>query len=68
MQQRRWSANVLAEHGTFYSGHKTALTATRGRASLTDQFSVEPLYSINWIDLPEGAFTTNLLGARVTYT
>ena len=67
-QQRRWSANVLAEHGTFYSGHKTALTFARGRASLTDQFSVEPLYSINWIDLAEGAFTTNLLGARVTYT
>ena len=44
-QQRRWSANVLAEHGSFYSGQKTALTVTRGRASLTDQFSVEPLYS-----------------------
>jgi len=59
---------VLAEHGSFYSGHKTALTVTRGRASLTDQFSVEPLYSVNWIDLAEGQFTTNLLGARVTYT
>ena len=67
-QQRRWSANVLAEHGTFYSGRKTAFTATRGRASLSDQFSVEPLYSLNRIDLPEGAFTTNLFGARVTYT
>ena len=67
-QQRRWSANLLAEHGTFYSGHKTALTVTRGRASLSDQFSVEPLYSINWIDLAEGEFTTNLFGARVTYT
>ena len=67
-QQRRWSANVLAEHGTFYSGHKTALTVTRGRASLTDRFSVEPLYSINRIELAEGAFTTNLFGARVTYT
>ncbi len=67
-QQRRWSANVLAEHGSFYSGHKTALTIMRGRASLSDQFSVEPLYSVNWIELAEGEFTTNLFGARVTYT
>ena len=67
-QQRPWSANVLAEHGTFYSGHRTGLTITRGRASVTDQLSVEPLWSINWIDLAEGTFTTNLVGSRVTYT
>ena len=67
-QQRRWSANVLAEHGAFYSGRRTALTVTRGRASLGDRFSVEPLYSINRIGLAEGGFTTNLFGARVTYT
>ena len=67
-QQRPWSANILAEHGTFYSGHKTGLTITRGRASVTDQLSVEPLYSINWIDLAEGAFTTILIGTRATYT
>ena len=67
-QQRPWSASVLAEHGTFYSGHKTGLTITRGRASVTDRLSVEPLFSINWIDLAEGAFTTRLVGTRVTYT
>jgi len=67
-QQRPWSANVLAEHGTFFSGHKTGLTITRGRASVTNQLSVEPMWSINWIDLAEGAFTTNLVGTRVTYT
>ena len=63
-QQRPWSANVLAEHGTFYSGHKTGLTISRGRASVTNQLSVEPMWSINWIDLAEGAFTTNLVGTR----
>jgi hypothetical protein len=32
------------------------------------RFSLEPNLSINWIDLPTGAFTTKLVGSRVTYT
>ena len=67
-QQRRWSGNIQAEHGTFYSGRKTSLTVARGRTSVTNQFSIEPTYSINWVDLAEGSFTTNLIGTRVTYT
>ena len=67
-QQRRFSANVMAEHGSFYGGQKTTLGVSRGRVSITDQFSVEPSWSINWIDLPQGAFTTNLVGTRTTYT
>jgi hypothetical protein len=30
--------------------------------------SIEPIISINWIDLPTGPFTTTLAGSRVTYT
>ncbi len=67
-QQRRLSANVMAEHGSFYGGSKTTLGVSRGRVTITDQFSVEPAWSINWIDLPQGAFTTNLVGTRTTYT
>ena len=67
-QQRRLSGNMTAEYGTFFSGHKTTLGLSRGRISLTDQFSVEPTYSINWVDLVEGSFRTNLVGTRVTYT
>jgi len=67
-QQRRLSANVLAEYGTFYSGHRAALTASGARAKFTPQFSVEPNVSFNWVDLAEGSFTTTLLGPRVTYT
>ena len=67
-QQRRLSGTVLAEHGTFYSGHKTTLRITRGRASVSNQFSVEPMYSVDWLDLAEGAFVTHLAGSRVTYT
>ena len=66
--QRLVAANVEAEHGTFYSGPRTAVTVGRGRFNLTPQLSAEPTYSVNWIRLAEGAFTTHLLGSRVTYT
>ena len=59
---------LSAEHGTFFSGHKTAVVFSSGRANLTPQLSVEPTYSVNWVDLPEGSFTTTLAGSRVTYT
>ena len=67
-QQRRVSGNFLAEYGTFYSGHKTAISLSRGRTNLTPQLSFEPSVSVNWVDLAEGSFTTHLVGSRVTYT
>jgi hypothetical protein len=66
--QRRSGANLGFEHGTFYNGHRTTFRAARGRVSLTNQLAVEPTYSINRVRLVEGAFTTQLAGARVTYT
>ena len=41
---------------------------TSGRLELTPQFSMEPGLSLNWIDLPEGQFTTKLVTVRTTYT
>ena len=67
-QQRPLSGSVLVEHGTFYSGRKTALTVTRGRLALTPRFAVEPSYSFNRVDLREGEFITHLVGSRVIYT
>jgi hypothetical protein len=67
-QQHRVSGNAIVERGGFYDGHKTALTFSRGRFNLYPQFSVEPTYSVNWIDLSAGSFTTHLLGSRVTHT
>ena len=66
--QRLVSGNVLVEHGTFFSGDKTEVSLTQGRVSVTSQFSLEPTYSVNWIDLAEGSFTTHLVGTRATYT
>ncbi len=67
-QQRRFSANVMAEHGSFYGGTKTTLGISRGRVTITNQVSVEPSLSINWIDLPQGEFRTDLVGTRATWT
>jgi hypothetical protein len=67
-RQRRLGGNVALEHGTFYSGHRTTFSASQGRASVTRALSVEPTYSLNKVDLLEGAFTTHLAGSRVTYT
>jgi hypothetical protein len=67
-QQRRLAGNVSVEHGAFYGGHRTALTVSRGRLNLSSRLSAEPSYSVNWIDVPQSAFTTHLLGSRVTYS
>ena len=66
--QRSVSGNFLAEYGTFYSGTRTALGVSRGRVSVSSQLALEPTYTVNWVDLAEGSFTTHLAGARVTYT
>jgi hypothetical protein len=67
-QQRLVSGNMFAEYGTFYTGHRATWGFTSGRVKLTSQFSVEPTYSINKVDLLEGSFTTHLAGSRVTYS
>ena len=66
--QRRLAGNFSVEHGTFYNGHKTAFTWTRGRAYVTPQLSFEPRISIDRVELLEGAFTNRLFGTRATYT
>ena len=66
--QRAASVGVTAEYGTFYSGHRTAVSATRGRLTFGPRLSLEPTYSVNWVDLAEGSFSTHLAGSRVTYT
>ena len=67
-QQRLVSANLFAEFGTFYNGHKTSLNVARGRVPITNQLSVEPTYSINHVTLEQGQFVTHLAGSRLTYS
>ena len=66
--RRKLSANLLAEYGEFYDGHRVAFSAGRGRVNLGSHLSVEPTYSVNKVTLEEGSFTTQLVGSRVTCT
>jgi hypothetical protein len=67
-QQRRVSGTLSAQHGGFLSGDRTSVGFTGGRVEVTPQLSMEPGVSVNWIDLPEGRFSTRLVTARTTYT
>jgi len=66
-RQRAASGTVEFNTGTFYDGTKHELGFNGVRLNLHAQFSVEPTTSINWVDLDQGAFTTTLVGARITY-
>jgi hypothetical protein len=66
--QRPVSGVVTIERGQFYGGTRTSIGIGRGRVEITPQISVEPGVTVNWIDVPEGAFTSTLLTARLSYT
>jgi hypothetical protein len=64
--QRRVQGMLSYEHGDFYSGTRQAVSWW-GRVELTKNFSLEPRLSLNWVDLAEGDFTTNLIRLRSDY-
>lgn len=66
--QRKISGTVSLRVGDFWSGKITALEFSGARIELSPQLSLEPAYSINKVELPEGDFETELGRVRVTYT
>ena len=65
--QRPLPSMIRYQTGRFWSGNRDALSFN-GRVELSPKFSVEPRLSLNWVDLPEGDFSTRLVSARVNYT
>jgi hypothetical protein len=65
--QRKISGSLNFTRGEFFSGDRTE-TGYSGRLEATPQLSFEPRIAVNWVDLPEGRFTTKLVSTRVTYT
>jgi hypothetical protein len=66
---RKIASGALAvEQGGFYGGRKTTVTVSQGRLAFPPHLSVEPSYSINRVDIPQGAFTTHLIGSRINVT
>jgi hypothetical protein len=67
-QQRAVSGRVSVAAGTFYGGTKKEANFTSGRVALTPRISVEPGLTMNWVDLPYGAFENRLITARGVVT
>ena len=66
--QRKVSGTLNVARGTFYNGHRTTASLNGGRVELSPRFSFEPSTSVNWIELPQGRFTTKLVANRATFT
>jgi hypothetical protein len=66
--RQRIAGNLSLETGGFYDGRRTAIALSSGRMNFTPRFSVEPTYSVNRVNLPQGQFTSQLVGPRVTFT
>ena len=67
-QQRKLSAIVTGERGSFYDGTKTSVSVSRGRVEVTKALSVEPTLAVNRVNLLEGDFTSTVGGLRITRT
>jgi Domain of unknown function (DUF5916) len=65
-RQRPVSGWLGADVGQFYGGKRTELSYW-GRIDINKHFALEPNISYNWVDIPEGPFTTNLVRLRATY-
>ena len=66
--QHKLSGTVSYQHGSLYGGTKRTLGMSGGRAEITPQFTLEPSFSLNWVDLPWGEFTSSVITERTTYT
>jgi hypothetical protein len=65
--QRLVPGTISFRIGDFFSGDRRELSYD-GRIELTEQLSLEPRVSLNWVDLVEGSFTARLVSVRASYT
>jgi len=62
--QRTIPGTASFRTGSFFSGDRTE-GSYQGRVEISPKLSLEPRFSINWVDLPEGSFTASLVSARL---
>ena len=67
-QQRPYSGEIVYEFGPFYNGDRKTIALNTARLQVTPQVSLEPSFSINWVDLVQGSFTAKVARTRATYT
>ena len=66
--QRRVAGRISVSTGGYFNGEITSVDYNRGRIEVLSKFSIEPSVSLNWVDLPEGSFSTELVRGRFNYT
>jgi hypothetical protein len=64
--QRKVSGRFTLTTGEFYSGHRQQIEYN-GRVNATTRLAFDPRILVSHITLPQGAFTTKLLGTRTTF-
>ena len=64
---RRFAGNIAVRRGSFYDGDRTTMAFSGGRLNVSEQLALEPSVSLNWVDLPQGSFQTNVALTRVYY-
>ena len=65
--QRRVSGSVSYQWGDFYHGSIRAVSVNQGRIVVTNQLSLEPGASLNFLDMPEGESTQAVFRVRADY-
>ena len=66
--QHRLNGTLTVRIGEYFNGTIRSVSFSRGRLSLSPQFSLEPSVSFNWVDAPMGSFRTDLVVARANYS
>ena len=64
---RTVQGTLSGEIGDFWTGTKRSVSVS-GNARPNPNLSLEPSYSFNDVDLPEGSFTTHLVGLRTNFS
>jgi hypothetical protein len=64
--QRKVSGRFTLTTGEFYSGHRQQFEY-RGRVNANARLGFEPRFLASHITLPQGSFTTKLVGSRTTF-
>ena len=66
--QHQFAGRLSYQQGSLYGGTKRTIGLSNGRLEISAQLSSEPSLSLNWIDLPWGTFTSQVITDRTTYT
>ena len=67
-QQHFFSGQINMSAGSFYEGSRRSLGFNNGYVTLNRRIAFEPGFSMNWVSLPWGDFTNNLITNRTIIT